>query len=254
MTRVFDAYAAYYDLFYKDKDYAAESEYVRKLLAQHGVSGGEILELGCGTGQHAHHFARVGFTVRGVDISTRMVELADARKPSELADRLDFRVGDVRSVRLEKLFDAVISLFHVVSYQITNSDLAAMFKTAGIHLKPGGIFLFDCWYGPAVLADPPVVRVKRMKSERDQVLRIAEPQMFPNDNRVDVHYTVQVSRGAGAIPECIEETHQMRYLFRPELAALLSASGLALLEANEWMSGKPLGFDTWLATLVAVKL
>ena len=42
--------------------------------------------------------------------------------------------------------------------------------TARSLVAPGGIFIFDFWYGPAVLADPPAVRIKRLENERMKVL------------------------------------------------------------------------------------
>ena len=58
-------------------------------------------------------------------------------------------------LRLAGTFDAVIALFHVVSYQTTEHDLRATFATAARHLNPGGVLLFDVWHGPAVLAQQP---------------------------------------------------------------------------------------------------
>ncbi len=254
MTRVFDAYAAYYDLLYQDKVYVDEAQFVRDLLNKHGVEAGHILELGCGTGKHAEHLARLGYGVHGVDMSPAMVESANASKPANLAERLEFAVGDVRDVRVGKPFDAVISLFHVASYQTTNADLSAMFQTAAAHLGPDGVFLFDCWYGPAVLTDRPVVRIKRMYNDAVEVLRIAEPVMHPNENIVDVNYTVQVTqKGKEGVSE-VREKHRMRYLFAPEVELLLGQTGMRLVEQVEWLSGKPTGFESWAATFVAVRV
>nr|MBA2706707.1 SAM-dependent methyltransferase [Gemmatimonadaceae bacterium] len=50
---VFGSYSRYYDLLYRDKDYAAESAYVASLLAVHAPGARSILEIGCGTGAHA---------------------------------------------------------------------------------------------------------------------------------------------------------------------------------------------------------
>jgi len=97
MTEVFDAYAAYYDLLYRDKDYPAEVRYVQSLLRRHGVNSGEILELGCGTGKHAEQLARLGYSVHGIDLSPSMVDIARRRTSS---DRIRFDVGDARSARL----------------------------------------------------------------------------------------------------------------------------------------------------------
>ena len=74
----------------------------------------------------------------------------------------------------------MIALFHVLSYQTSNADAQAMFETAATHIETGGIFLFDCWYGPAVLTDRPETRVKRAEDDTVEIIRIAESVMFPN--------------------------------------------------------------------------
>jgi len=254
MSGVFDAYASYYDLLYQDKDYNAEATFVHNLLAKHGVPArGCLLELGCGTGKHADCFARLGYTILGVDMSPGMVTAANARKTADVAKQLQFEVGDVRDVRLDQLFDAVISLFHVASYQITNADLMAMFKTAATHLKPGGVILVDCWYGPAVLTDRPVVRVKRMSNATVEILRIAEPVMYPNENRVDVNYTVQVKQKEGGRLIELAEKHSIRYLFSPEVELMLELAGFSKVNRHGWMTENTTGFDSWTATFVGVK-
>ena len=45
--------------------------------------------------------------------------------------------------------------------------------------------------------------------------------------------------------EELRETHHMRYLFRPELELLLAEAEMRVIEAAEWMTGRPAGFDTW---------
>jgi len=254
VSTVFNAYAAYYDLLYQDKDYSAESKFVHETLAKHGVSNkGQLLELGSGTGKHAEEFVNLGYKLNGVDMSAAMVDAANVRKSSNLAKNLEFVVGDVRDVRLNKRFDAVISLFHVASYQTENDELSAMFQTAAIHLERGGVFLFDCWYGPAVLTDRPVVRVKHMDNDSIEVLRIAEPEIHPNGNVVDVRYTVQVKqKGNGQVTDLYEK-HSMRYLFLPEVQLLLEQAGMRLVEHVEWLTGDTPGFQSWAAMFVAVK-
>lgn len=248
MSRVFDAYAQYYDLLYRDKDYAGEAEYVAAHIRKQAPNAKRILELGCGTGAHAEHLARMGYTVHGVDMSEAMLARADARKaalPPELASRLSFGLGDVRVVRTDETYDAVISLFHVMSYQTTNADLDAAIETALVHLKPGGLFLFDFWYGPAVLTQKPEVRVKRLADDEIKVTRIAEPVMFVNENAVDVNYQILVEVIKSGKFEQIQETHKMRYFFLPELTRLLDFRGLAMVEAGEWLTDSPPGERSW---------
>src|SRR4051812_18169384 len=110
---VFDAYAHYYELLYRDKDYAGEATYVAARLQRLAPSLSTILELGCGTGAHAAQLAAMGYAVHGVDQSRTMLAGAEARKaaaPPEVADLLSFRRGDIRSVRTGEHYDAVICL------------------------------------------------------------------------------------------------------------------------------------------------
>lgn len=247
MSQVFDTYARYYDLLYRDKDYAAESEYVASHIRANAPHAKSILELGCGTGAHAEHLALLGFTVHGVDMSEEMLARAEARKaalPAEVAARLTFVLGDARSVRTLQTYDVVISLFHVMSYQTTNVDLVAAFETAATHLSPGGLFLFDFWYGPAVLTQRPEVRIKRLEDEEIKVTRIAEPVMHMNDNVVDVNYTVFIEmNGSGKVLK-INEKHRMRYLFLPEFAGFLGGK-FADSESFGWMSDDNPDAQTW---------
>jgi hypothetical protein len=134
-----------------------------------------------------------------------------------------------------------------------NDDLQAAFATVRGHLEPGGIFIFDCWYGPAVLTDPPVVRVKRLEDEAIAVTRIAEPAMNANQNLVEVNYQILIRDKANGEVEELRETHRMRYLFRPEIELLLQAAGMTIVEEMEWMTGHPLGFATWGGCFVARK-
>ena len=251
---VFLNYARYYDLLYRNKDYAGEAEFVHQLLQTHAPDTKSILELGCGTGTHAVCLAKQGYQLHGVDFSTDMLQRASERRshlPSNLVSKLEFSHGDIRSVRLSQQFDAVVSLFHVISYQTTNEDLRAAFATAKAHLKMNGVFIFDCWYGPAVLSERPTVRVKRLEDEAIAITRIAEPVMYPNENLVDVHYEVFVKDKINGAVEELQETHRMRYLFQPEVDLFMADFGLKVVECKEWMTSSEPGFNAWGVYFVA---
>lgn len=250
---VFAGYSRYYDLLYRDKDYAGESRYVAGLIRRHAPHAKALLEIGCGTGAHAVELAELGFDVTGVDISEGMLDAAGARRSSlapELAARLEFATGDARTARLGRKFDAVISLFHVMSYQTSNADLAAAFATAREHLEPGGVFIFDCWYGPAVLRQWPAVTEKNLFDDVTEVARRAEPVIHPTENVVDVNYTVLVTDRLTRASETLRETHRMRYLFSPEIEIALSGAGMTLVDSRGWMTDSPPGFETWGAVFV----
>jgi SAM-dependent methyltransferase len=248
MSGVFGAYAQYYDLLYKDKDYASEAAFIESLLRQHAPEARSVLELGCGTGTHAILLAAQGYSIHGIDLSEEMLEVARQRTsalPIELSQQLSFSQGNVRDCEFEQKFDAVLSLFHVVSYQATNDDLHAMFHNVARHLKPGGVFLFDYWFGPAVLTDRPAVRIKRMASDAIRVTRLAEPVIDVMASCVDVNYQVLVhDKATHAVTE-LTETHRMRYLFQTEIEMLARAAGFNVQSSGEWLTGRPPGVDTW---------
>lgn len=240
-------YARHYDLLYADKDYAAEAGYVRDLLRRAAPSATRLLELGSGTGRHAALLASMGYSVHGVEQSAPMLEAATR----SAAAGCEFSLGDLRSVRLGTAFDAVISLFHVIGYQTTNEDLSAAFATARAHLKPGGVFLFDYWYGPAVLHQKPSARVKRVGDDSLHVTRIAEPELLPNEDVVIVNYHLFIrDAGTDHITET-RERHCVRYLFLPEIARILSQQSFRLEHSEEWLTGQPLGLDTWCGVTLA---
>lgn len=248
-TTVFADYARYYDLLYRDKDYAAEAEYVATLIRKFHPSAQSVLELGSGTGIHACLLAEKGFIVHGVERSPEMLtqSLALAKKTNLKKGQLTFSPGDIRDIQFKKHFDVVIALFHVISYQTSNADVVAAFETARKHLTPGGIFIFDVWYGPAVLTQLPEVRIKRMSDEKNEVTRLAEPVLHPNENLVDVCYHMFVrDRETENVAE-LRETHIMRYFFQLEIEFLAHAARFTIQNTEEWQTAKPIGTDTWSA-------
>lgn len=250
----FGLYSQYYDLLYQDKDYAAEVDYVCNLLHKHSsTSPRSILELGSGTGIHAELMACRGFSVHGVELSESMLEAAKRREAASNGAALFFQ-GDARNYRAGTRFDAVISLFHVLSYQVSSEDLCGMLATAAEHLDTDGLFVFDFWYGPAVLWQRPSLRVKRFENQLCSVVRIAEPELHDADSAVDVNYTIFAQDRADGRVEKLQETHRMRYFFLNELDIFLAQSGFARLAAEEWLTGAPPSKETWGVTVVSKKI
>jgi SAM-dependent methyltransferase len=246
--KIFDNYSNYYNLLYKDKDYSIEANYVRNLIKKYGVDVKTILDLGCGTGKHAKQLTEYEFTVTGIDQSEEMVRIAKEQNPT-----LDFFQGDIRTARLNKKFDTAVSLFHVMNYQTTNDDIITSFKTVNTHLKDNGIFIFDSWYGPAVLSDRPTVRVKRMENELIDVKRTSKPQLDLNSNRVNIKFDIEIKNKNTEKTETINEIHNIRYFFYPEIEFFLRTTGFKLLHVEEWMTGNDLDDKTWYCCFIAQK-
>ena len=92
-----------------------------------------LLHLGCGGG-HLDYTLKTHLAVTGIDVSEAMLSLARRLNPE-----VTYLAGDMRTVRLDLTFDAVM-IADSIDYMLTEDDLRAAFATAFAHLKPGGAF------------------------------------------------------------------------------------------------------------------
>ena len=231
MSAVFTAtYADSYDLLYQDKDYAAECDVIERIFQTHGENPIQsILDLGCGTGSHALNLAKRGYKVVGVDRSEDMLAHA-RRKAAELIDpgEIVFQEGDICRLDLQQRFDAVLIMFAALGYQLENAQVLSALKTAHNHLHPGGLLLFDVWYGPAVLHQRPVPRVKIIPTSEGRILRVASGELDTRHHVCNVHFQLWHMNKTRLIAN-VEEEHQMRYYFPLELELFLEQAGLTLV-------------------------
>jgi SAM-dependent methyltransferase len=251
---IFADYASYYDLMNQDKNYTREAEYICRIIRNLDPVSAELLDLGCGTGQHDRLLSAKGFKVTGIDMAAQMIEIARRSQQSAECPSTSFMLGDIRKIRLGETFDAVISIFHVMSYQTGNRDLYDVFSTANDHLKPGGLFIFDFWYGPAVLTQRPTKRIKHFSTNIVDITRYAEPRMLANNNVVEVDYLMVVKDLHRDQTHEIRETHRMRYLFKPEIDWLASLTGFSEIAFKEWLTDADPGFSTWGAYCILRKV
>ena len=244
-----DDYSRVYDSFYEEKDYR----------------GGALCPLpggGSGAANCAHVDSRSRLRYRPARDRIhpfrsscprrrpfpQMLELAAARlrgPKSDLAGSASFQVGDIRDVRAGAEFDAIFCLFHVLSYLPERDDICAAFANARRHAKPGAAYLFDFWYGPAVLANPPTVREKVITSGSTRVRRVSRPEWDRRKSLVDINYEIEITDTASGRSHVEEERHLLRYLFPDEVRDWLTASGFEVVEIGEWMTGRPPNDDSF---------
>jgi SAM-dependent methyltransferase len=148
-----DHLGAAYDRYAHTKGTVQEVDHIVTAL---GLTPGQrVLDVGCGTGRHAHELARRGIEVHGIDISQRFVDLASAASPPSAAapsrDERDvhirpvrsslatFERADARSMAFEGEFDAVICLCQGAFGMMTSAgEDDAVVAGMARALTPGG--------------------------------------------------------------------------------------------------------------------
>ena len=124
---------AAYDRYAHTKGTVQEVDHVIEVLGLQ--SGDHVLDVGCGTGRHAHELARRGIGVHGIDISQRFVEIAQSNAP----DGATFERGDARMLGFHEEFDAVICLCQGAFGMMTaDGEDAAVVAGMAAALRPDG--------------------------------------------------------------------------------------------------------------------
>ncbi len=253
---IFKEYANLYDLIYSEKDYKKEVFYIDKLIQTATPGANSILEFGCGTGKHSRYLSELGYKMIGVDISPEMIQRATMESLTSTSKRIKnnkYVLGNIKEVKFKKKFDCVLSLFHVISYIESTSDLEKTFGNAHEHLNDRGLFVFDCWFGPAVLSDPPKDRINKYENNENIVYRIVTPEIDFINNVVSVNIEIiHFDRKTNRINE-FNEIHKMRYLFDPEIESLFKKFGFKLVRREEMLTGNIPNRHTWSVCYVAKK-
>lgn len=249
----FHSYANYYDLIYQDKDYKSECDFLEAIFSKYfSKLVRSILDLGCGTGGHTLILAERGYEVTGIDLSQEMLEIS-RRKGKERKLNVEFSQGDIRNIELNQKFDAVISMFAVISYQITNEDLISTFKVALKHLKKNGLFIFDAWFGPTVLTQKPSDRFQVIEKGDERIIRFATPLLDILNHTVDVKYKI-IKLSNNKVLDEVDEVHKVRFLFPQEIKLICDMIGFKVLELCPFMNlGKTPTENDWNVTEIVRK-
>lgn len=134
--KMYSEIAAWWPLLSRPSDYREEVEFFLRVLERFKEGPlRTMLELGSGGGNNASHFkAHAELTL--VDLSPEMIEVSRSLNPE-----CEHHVGDMRTVRLDRQFDAVF-IHDAIMYMRTEKDLRKAIETASIHCRKDGIALF----------------------------------------------------------------------------------------------------------------
>ena len=234
--RFSSSYALAYDLLNEGKPYKEEVDFVLNLYETFIKSGElptNVLDLGCGSGMHLSNFPS-SVKKTGVDLSESMLEVANKRNLPN-ASYVKTNIGDFKS---DEPIDLIYSLFHVMSYQTTESDLGRAFTTMHNSLANNGLAIFDFWHRTAWDNDPPVTRMTSQKNSTVEVKRVSSPVLDHLTGLVSIYMDLFVHE-SGMDEETyvhFSEHHDMRSYTLQELSLAAKLAGLDVVGCGPWMT------------------
>jgi len=135
IPKLYTELAGWFHLLTAPEDYAEEAEIYRQaILSASEQVPQTLLELGCGGGNNASHL-KAHFQLTLVDISPQMLEISQVLNPE-----CEHIQGDMRTVRLDRLFD-VVFVHDAIGYLRSEMELISLIETAYVHCRPDGLIL-----------------------------------------------------------------------------------------------------------------
>jgi SAM-dependent methyltransferase len=217
--RFYGDLAPWWPLISPPEDYAEEAAELADLLTSGDAPVREVLELGSGGGHNAVHLAH-RFALTLVDASPQMLVVSRRLNPG-----CEHVVGDMRRLRLGKLFDAVL-VHDAIDYMTTEIDLRAALATAHEHCRPGGVVVLapdhtretfspGTDHGGGDAPDGRGVRYLEWTTDPD-----------PSDTEVTTDYAFLLREPGGAV-RAVHETHTTGLFDRSTWLRLLAEVGFA---------------------------
>lgn len=136
----YTSFASVYDLFMDNVPYEEWCAFLCKILAQHGITDGPVLDLGCGTGKMTRLMSEQGYDMTGIDNAAEMLQIA-AMESGEVP--ILYLLQDMQDLELDGCVRAVYSVCDCVNYVLDEEELQQAFSRVHEYLEEDGAFIFD---------------------------------------------------------------------------------------------------------------
>ncbi|MEM8488645.1 MAG: class I SAM-dependent methyltransferase [Bacteroidota bacterium] len=227
---MFDKSAELYDLIYAQfKDYAVEVQQIHHLITDHMPAARTILDIGCGTGEHALHLAaQFGYHVDGIDIEPGFVEIARGKHPGG-----QFAVADMKGFNLDKRYDVLLCLFSSIGYMDGLESLHEAMASFKAHLKPDGILIIEPWFAPGYLTDKKVF-LHSSETEDLSVSRMSYTELKDTTSILHFEYLLGNAEGITSF----SEKHQLTLFTKAQMMDSFIATGFEVTHQEGGPSGR----------------
>ena len=228
---MFPTFAEYYDLIYSAfKDYATEVAQVVALLRRVHPQCRTVLDVACGTGEHAWRLAAEGFVVDGLDIDPGFIRIASGKHP---AGR--FFEADMSDFQVPHRYDAVLSLFSSIGYLRTLDRVQRALVCFREHLEPNGVIVVEPWLQPGVI-DTTRTLTHSAEGNGVRVSRHSRAEVDGALSRLHFEYDID---DHGTMKR-VNEIHELGIFTTEEMMQAFHAAGLDVEHDPEGLTGRGL--------------
>ena len=234
---IYEKFSRYYDIFYRSRNIVDDINFIEEIIGRYlGFKASTILDIGCGTGDHAIELRKRGYKVVGIDISKEMIDIAKSKSREKNID-VEFIVGDVRDFDLGMKFDVAIALYSVMSYMIENKDLLQALRNIRNHLVSKGLFIFDFWHTIGQIRHYRPYAIWKFEENDDTYVKLEISSLDILRNTMNILYEIQYLRRGIPVDVVVEE-HRLRLFTIPEIKHYLEESGFEVVRFYKMESGK----------------
>ena len=177
-------YSLLYDVIYSKKNYKAETNLVSQIIKKFHSPNTNILDIGCGTGEHTLELLKKGYKVTGIDLSNEMLKIAKKKLLSnKLFSNNLFNLNAYNVNKLDVKFNVILMMFNVIGYL---DDVQFFFEKLKDCLEPNALIFFDYWSEKAVKKNPPKTTKKDFLYKDFKATRISKGKIIKNKVKVDL--------------------------------------------------------------------
>ena len=246
----YNIFSSVYDILTENVDYEKIADKICSLLSLNGISGGLLLDLGCGTGTLSFMLENKGFDIIGVDPSEDMLSVAIEKK-YDLNSNAMFLCQSGEELDLYGTIDCAVCSLDAVNHIDSLQKIKTAFSRVSLFMNMGGVFVFDIntpYKHEKILGNNTFVY------DMDEVYCVWQNSYDKENRKTQIDLDFFIKNEDDDLFERYSEDF-CEYSYNPEdIFNILKECGFEILNTFEDYSDKPVNDETQRITIVAKKI
>lgn len=244
MQKSYKNLATYYDLFFQQKDYQIEVDFILEAINKYSINSESILDIGCGTGSHLNLIKDKFTTIFGIDLNDEILNIAKKKVPEGCfvnSGMIDFSI--------QSKFDVITCLYAVFNYNKNIKSGIETLKNIHTHLNTNGICLISL-YNEKTLEKK--ISLHMGKNETTKAVKLNQYKYDPSLKTVKSDHLILIKEN-GTLDFDIELEDEFRIFDFKEIETMVQESGFTNHSIYANFSFEMATQDTKYPVLVLIK-